>query len=260
MSSSRSFYEELLRGLTIVDLPMRDAWLRDRLRQVTLPEAAAALDQLCQDAEQAMSAARILLMSVIRVLLRDDAAEWMQYLREEAAAGALLPLDRFLRWPTYRAVESDPQTRPLPQGTGRTLTLGERKSLARRLDRRNFDRLLRDPHPDVIRMLLSNPRMIEDDVVRLAAKRPNFPDILVEITRSVRWSTRPRVRMALVLNPSTPSEIAVPMVVLLVHPELRLVQELTAANAPVRAAAAELLRRRPPQLNDALADDSEWIQ
>ena len=100
----------------------------------------------------------------------------------------------------------------------------------------------------------------EDDVVRLAAKRPSFPDILVEIARNVRWSTRPRVRVALVLNPATPPEIAVPMVLLLVNPELRLVHEITDANAPVRAAAAELLRRRPPQLDDAPPDDDDWLQ
>ncbi len=257
----RPLHDALRAGaLALVDLPMRDAWLRDQLHRAPLPEAARALDQLCQEAEQASSRARVVLLSAIRALLHEDSAELAQRLREEAAAGSLLSLDRFLRWPTYQPRATDPQGRALPQGAGRALTLGERKSLARRPDRRAFDRLLRDPHPDVIRMLLSNPRLTEDDVVRLAARRPNFPDILAEIARCVRWSTRPRVRMALVLNPATPPEIAVPMVLLLVNPELRLVHELTEANAPVRAAAVELLRRRPPQLDDDPPGEGEWVQ
>lgn len=256
----RPLHETLLGALALVDLPMRDAWMRDQLQRADPTQAARALDLLCQEAEQASPRARVLLMSVIRALLHDDAGTLAQTLREEAAAGSLLSLDRFLRWPTYQARSPDPHTRALPQTTGRTLSLGERKSLARRPDRRSFDRLLRDPHPDVIRMLLGNPRLTEDDVVRLAAKRPSFPDILVEIARNVRWSTRPRVRVALVLNPATPPEIAVPMVLLLVNPELRLVHEITDANAPVRAAAAELLRRRPPQLDGAPPDDDDWLQ
>jgi hypothetical protein len=259
LAAPAALLEELLLGTpALVDLTIRDAWVRERLQQAPAPVAAFTLDQLCQQAELASPQARVILLSVVRALLQDDTLA--QRLREEAAAGALLSLDRFLRWPTYQPRSSDPHARPLPQSTGRSLTLGERKSLARRPDRRSFDRLLRDPHPDVIRMLLQNPRLTEDDVLRLAAKRPNFPDILVEIARTPRWSVRPRIRIALVLNPATPPEIAVPMVLLLVHHELRLVLELTDANAPVRAAAAELLRRRPPQLDEEPPDDKELLQ
>ena len=136
MSAPRSLHEELLVGTAaIVDLPMRDAWVREQLQRASLPEAARALDQLCQDAEQASPAARIVLMSVIRALLQDESSLG-QHLREEAAAHSLLSLDRFLRWPTYQHPGADPHSRPMPQGTGRPLTLGERKSLARRPDRR----------------------------------------------------------------------------------------------------------------------------
>ena len=76
---------------------------------------------------------------------------------------------------------SAPATSGIPDyGRGRPLTLGERKSLARRPDRAMLDRLLHDPHPDVIRRLLRNPRLTEDDVVRLAARRPGRPEVLVE--------------------------------------------------------------------------------
>ena len=50
----------------------------------------------------------------------------------------------------------------------------------------------------------------EDDVIRLAAKRPNRPDVLVQIARSDKWMHRARVRLTLVLNPQTPPEVASP--------------------------------------------------
>lgn len=260
-ASVARLHDELMTGsLAILDAPMRDAWVRDLLQRAPLPVAAAVVDLLCQQAEQASPQAREVLMSVVRVLLSDERQTLASRLRDQAAADARLALGRFVRWPSYRQRAPDPQERSLPVSTGRSLTLGERKALARRPDRRSFDRLLRDPHPDVIRMLLGNPRLTEDDVVRVASRRPIFPDLLAEIARSPRWSVRPRVRVSLVLNPSTPSEIAVPMVLLLLRPELQLVLELTDASTPVRAAALELLRRRPPQLNDAPPGDDGELQ
>jgi hypothetical protein len=131
-------------------------------------------------------------------------------------------------------------------GTGRTLTLGERKSLARRPDRNVLERLLLDPHPDVIARLLKNPRLTEDDVVRLAARRPGRPDILTAIARDPKWLHRARVRLTLVLNPDTPGALAAPIVGLLVRQELRLVAGATHVPAHVRALCIEHLERRPP--------------
>jgi hypothetical protein len=130
--------------------------------------------------------------------------------------------------------------------SGRVLTLGERRALARRPSRAAFDKLLRDPHPMVVENLLANPRLTEDDVVRMVARRPAYPSVLAEVARHPVWSQRARVRMALVQNPGTPVELAVPLVRLLIRPELN--QLIAAPDLPavVRAAAAELLERRPP--------------
>ena len=59
---------------------------------------------------------------------------------------------------------------------GRPLTLGERKSLAKKPDRDLLERLLADPHPDFIRGVLRNPRLTEDDVVRFVARVPSRAD------------------------------------------------------------------------------------
>ena len=89
-------------------------------------------------------------------------------------------------------------------------------------------------------------RLREEDVVRLAAKRPCRPDVLSEIARTPRWAHSPRVRMALVLNPDTPIELATGIVGLLMRQELRLVAETTLVSPGLRAICLEHLERRPP--------------
>jgi hypothetical protein len=93
-------------------------------------------------------------------------------------------------------------------GRGRPLTLGERKSLARRNDRNLITRVLNDPHPSVIRILLENPALTENDVVRLCSRRPTVAEIQREVFRNKRWIVRYKVKLALILNPYTALNIA----------------------------------------------------
>ena len=66
---------------------------------------------------------------------------------------------------------------------------------------------------------------------------------------------RPRIRMALVLNPDTPLEIAAPLLGLLMRHELRLVASATPVAPAVRALCLEHLERRPP----VAFDDSDDV-
>jgi len=242
--------ERVTRSL-IGPVPRAD-YLRDALQNADLTELAAGLDDLCARAEQAELPAREVLLSVVDALNAPDSADLVQRLREEAAGASLLSLERLVRNPLGRVVAVDGKTeapreeRQPDYGRGRPLTLGERKSLARRPDRSMMDRLFSDPHPDVIRGLLRNPRVTEDDVVRLAARRPGRAEILTEVARSPKWVHRTRVRLTLLLNPSTPLEIAAPITGLLVRQELKLVAEATHVADGVRALCLEHLERRPP--------------
>jgi len=130
--------------------------------------------------------------------------------------------------------------RPLrPQG--RPLTLGERKALAR-THRRDFITLLvKDPHPDVVAVLLGNPHLTEDDVVRMAAIRPALPAALTVIAAHPRWSARHPVRRALVLNPGTPLHVAVRLATTLRPGELAALAADPTMPLPLREHAAELL-------------------
>ena len=240
----------------LADAWLRVAYLSDQLHAAPIKELARALDVVCARAEQAETGARAVLIALVDALARPECKERVQRLREEAVGESLLALERIIRRrvtagdPESGAGASrappDPRKERVPDyGKGRPLTLGERKSLARRPDRDLIERLVADPHPDVIRRVLRNPRLTEDHVLRLAAKRPGVSDVLAEIAREPRWAHASRVRLALILNPDTPPEIAGAIAGLLMRQELRLVAESTRVSAVVRALCLEHLERRP---------------
>jgi hypothetical protein len=252
--------EALVRATcSIPEAELRVSYLRSLLRERDVVELAATLDVVCARAEQAEPAAREALVALVDALQDPSLGAVVQRLREEAVGMPHLSLERLVRQPVSvlpsREVPAPDEDRIPDYGRGRPLTLGERKSLARRPDRGMLERLLRDPHPDVIRQLLVNPKLTEDDVLSLAARRPCRPDVLVEIARTPRWTHRPRIRMALVFNPDTPLEVSAPLLGLLVRQELQLVATSPTVAPAVRALCLEHLERRPPSPFDADPDD-----
>lgn len=130
--------------------------------------------------------------------------------------------------------------RPL-RPADRPLTLGERKALARTHRRDQLLLLIRDPHPQVVGILLDNPHVTEADVVKIAAARPAAPESLAKVAAHPRWSVRHAIKRALVLNPATPLADAIRIATTLRAPELA---ELAADHAlpePLRRHASELL-------------------
>ncbi|MFO0669332.1 MAG: hypothetical protein U0235_06870 [Polyangiaceae bacterium] len=239
----------LLRAtLGLADAKLRAEYLAFVLRSEPTTNLSLVLDTLCARAEAMDEPAREFMVALVDAIGIEETTEKVQRLREEAAAGALLALERTLRTPISPRASARPprHTKPPDYGFGRPVTLGERKSLARRPSREMIERLLADPHPDVIRRLLGSPKLVEDDVVRLAARRPGQPEVLSEIVRSTRWIHRTRVRMAVLMNPSTPLPVAARLSSMLVRQELRLVIESPHVPAPIRALCLERLERRPP--------------
>ena len=127
---------------------------------------------------------------------------------------------------------------------GRPLTLGERRSLAAGWDRRTLQRLLSDLDPLVVERLLANPRLREEDVIELASKRPNRPEVLRQIFDSPRWGCHYGVQHALVLNPHTPLSIALTLLTRLHYSDLRAVVSTHKLHQRLRAGAESLLRSR----------------
>ena len=131
--------------------------------------------------------------------------------------------------------------RALTPGT-RPLTLGERKSLARSWRRDVLQRLLVDPHPDVVALLLANPHLTEDDALRVATARRSSAAVLGLLLRSPRWSASPRVRLALVRNPRLPLSLALQLVGLLNAVELLELSRDARLPLPLRVAMERRVR------------------
>ena len=131
--------------------------------------------------------------------------------------------------------------RPLRPSDSRPLTLGERKALARTHRRDKLTLLTRDPHPAVVAIVLDNPHLTEQDVVRMAAARPGVPESLAKIAVHPRWSVRHPVKRALVLNPSTPLADAIRIATTLRAPELVELANDGSLNETLRKHASEVL-------------------
>jgi len=240
----------LLRVLAgIGDPALRVSYVEALLREKSPEELADALDAVCRRAEQAEEAPRKALVAIALALTSPQLANEVQRLREEACGRSLLSLERLLREPPEvpNALEAEENPNRNPDyGTGRPLTLGERKTLARKPNADMLAKILLDPHPDVIEQLLINPALTEDLVMRLVTKRPCSGDVLQRVARATKWAMRPRVRLALVLNPNTPRAIAASFVGLLMKQELKLVADTANVAPQVRALCLEHLERRPP--------------
>jgi hypothetical protein len=239
----------------LLDISMRTAVLQNDLEEAGIHRAARALDVIAGRAEQAEPAALQVIAAAMPVLTNPQRQAWVEALRQTAKRDALLSLVRLLARRAKLGEETfddHPELAvalPLEPG-GRPLSLGERRALARKPSRATLDKLLSDPHPLVIQNLLVNPRLTEDDVVRMAARRPARREVIIEIARSPKWMTRGRVRLAVVLNPGTPPEIAVPVLPQLSRTELLDVETSTLLPIIVRSAARALLERRPPMSSD----------
>jgi hypothetical protein len=235
--------------LSLADPALRTQWLRQRLERWPNAVAARALAEVIEQSESGQADSKHVMLTVVATILRDpDAALWSD-LRSQASELALLSLQRLLRQDEPLATRLDDDGEPpVPDyGAGRELTLGERRSLARRPQRKWLERLLQDPHPMVIELLLQNPKLTENDVLRLASSRRPRADVLHAIVRTERWLSQVRIRGALIMNPITPIPLSVPLLFLCTRPELREARDASNLPLTVRSTAAELLQRRPPR-------------
>lgn len=125
-----------------------------------------------------------------------------------------------------------------------SLPIGTRRAHARRLEPRMLERLLHDPEPMVVRTLLDNPRLTEENVLRLAAGRPNRAAVLRELVRARRWIQRRRIQRAVVLNPYAPVQLAVALLPLLRPSEIDEIAREEGLSPLLGVAARSLLELR----------------
>ena len=237
MSEEAARLIAVLRSLPTSEL--RVSFLRAYLGDGTRAEVVSALDELCADGARGGDKEPLFAIALLLSGLALDPV--LDRLGAQAAQQRLEDLGRLLRrgaLPSY-----PPPSKVPPYRSDRELSVGERRSLARRPDRRLFEKLLADPNPMVIERLLANPRLTEDDVIRLVTRRPAPVEAQLAVARTP-WLCRRRVRMSLLQNPGTPAAVAVPLVALCTKTELRTLIRSHESSEIVRHVASELYGMR----------------
>lgn len=227
----------LARRLAALPEPaMREHRLREFLRREQVGHVVQVLDQIYHRGRHGGPPFNVALLAVAAVLGSGLDYERHGRLYGEARERGLEGLSELFYSPSgeERAFPRDDEQRDE--------TLGHRKWWARLPDRNVLERLLRNPEPEVVPNLLANPRVTEQDVVLLAARRPAFAEVQQRIFASRRWIARYPVKRALVLNPYTPTDISLRLLGLLNDADLRLVQTSTTLPEVVREAAGRLRR------------------
>jgi hypothetical protein len=84
-----------------------------------------------------------------------------------------------------------------------TLTLGERRALARRPTPKGIEKLLSDSDPLVVKHLLNNPRLTERDALKIASHRSQTTLTLFQLFTHPKWGKRPAIRLAIFSHPQT---------------------------------------------------------
>jgi hypothetical protein len=227
---------------SITDAAVRITYLRHTLLEFSTDQVVELLVVAHAYAET-RSARHKNLLGALSLALAHPSCE---QLRREAASQLLAREERQLA----RSLSQEPgpateEAQRVPDfGMNRPVTLGERKSLARRNDREWISRVIRDPHPDVMKILLLNPRLTETDVVRLCARRPVAGEVLREVFQCSRWIVRYPVKVALALNPYTPLDMALQLAPLLRDQDRKRI--LDAVDLPAELHNACKPRSRPP--------------
>ncbi len=110
------------------------------------------------------------------------------------------------------------------------LTVGEKIALARRAPRGVLGPLIRSDDTRVLRSVLGNPSLVEQDAVTIAGAPRASGEVLAYLSSHPKWGVRRPVRQALLRNPRTPVAVALKLVAALPQRELR--QLIRVADVP----------------------------
>ncbi|MDA8018397.1 MAG: hypothetical protein MPN21_13230 [Thermoanaerobaculia bacterium] len=125
------------------------------------------------------------------------------------------------------------------------LTVGEKVSLARRAVGRIARELSLDPTLRILKALLGNPRLVEQDLMPLLTSARSSPRALETVAASERWGHRYEVRRALCGNPQTPARNAVGLLPTLRREDLEPLANQEELGWLVRHRAKQILEEWP---------------
>jgi hypothetical protein len=249
------FFQLLVRALACIkERGSRGYMLAERLSEMEDEDAACFLAWICRESGRKKEMDLTLVYHAVLDLSLSPqrlGEEKRRGIREAAEAIGLAEVCGLLadREPTMIAGED---TAPLTSPEMKGVTLGERKAMARGGLMRRLEQLLHDQNPAVIRNLLTNPRMTESEVLKIASKTPTSSQVLGEVARSARWVSRYRVKKALILNPYTPRAVSTGLLDLMLVQDLQVVWESRQLAIELRQRARHLWNERRRGAQDEL--------
>ena len=214
MTPQSPLFPATVQRLSGLDTPrQRSASFAEFISEIPSTEASVLFAEICFRPCVARAAPDVLVAQSAFAALIDDLwpEEHFQYTREAAAYAdeevTLALLVRPLR------PEESADTFQIPKySSDRVLTLGERKALAAVPSRQTLEKALMDPHPDVAKKLLDNPKLTEADVVRICAKSTMAPAVLCEVAAHPKWRRQRTVQKALVNNRLLPADFSLTLI------------------------------------------------
>ncbi len=230
--------QQLLRQLSAIP----DANVLERIAHEVLSERPVALlaDFLCTLGRLARDEkVRVIYTAIVRLCIGgnepgDDIREELYSAVSELGQGAyvrfLLPLP-----PARSHFDGDSPYDPVLED----MSLGMKKWRARLQDRHLLSRLAREGDVRVMAILLDNPRVVEEDVVTWAARRPMRADALLAVAAHRRWSLRPKIQEAVARNPYSPAHVAASYMPVFSSKLLRMIENDASLHELVREAASE---------------------
>lgn len=229
--------------LSIPDIEMRALVLAERLNEHSAEEIAEILQIVCQKAIEKNEKCKEMLISFVNfnIIVRELGNAKLGKIYMIAQDKHYYPVVRLLSRPPSQKGLKKRNKREVSDSLFDDVPLGARRFLAKRSDKAMLTRLLNDPNPMVIRNLLRNPLITEQDVIRIASKRPNSPEVLEEISLSKKWIVRYSIKIAIVRNPYAPPALAIKLLHLLMMQDLKEICEDTLLHPQVLEAAKSLL-------------------
>lgn len=126
----------------------------------------------------------------------------------------------------------------------RNLSRVEKLLLAPKADRSERTVLLQDNDAQVLYSLLKNPRITNEEVIRIA-RSPLLAAAAADlIAKTTTWASNSEVRSALVHNPRTPTPLALKLLPTLPEPDIRQIAKSSAVSQALKQAALRIVINR----------------